>query len=81
MACPWRRSSRRQQRSRSIGCQPAVVAGQVDEQFAHFAALRGVGVMQAHQRRAFDMLTSNRMRQAFDLTANRRPCANAMATR
>jgi hypothetical protein len=47
--------------------------GQLDEQFARLEDSRAVGVMRDHQQRAFDMLTSNRMRQAFDLS--REPAA------
>ncbi len=55
--------------------------GQVDEQFARFANSRAVGVMRDQQRQAFDMLTSNRMRQAFDLCASQPASANVMAIR
>jgi uncharacterized protein DUF1501 len=40
---------------------------QLDEQFLRIGSSKAVDVMHDHQRRAFDMLTSDRMRSAFDV--------------
>jgi hypothetical protein len=42
--------------------------GQVDQQFAKYNATAAVDVMRGNQRRAFDLLTSDRARKAFDLS-------------